>query len=443
MVFPRSILIFILVSTLVLSLPAHTADLQRANELIEAGRAGEAFDLLFADIEAEAGTVEYDLLLGIAALESNHPTQAVFAFERVLVADPDNVRARLELARAYYEMGENEAAREEFTQTRARELPSGVDETIEEYLTAIDARLTAEDRLFRFFLEGQLGYDTNVNSATDTSQVALPAFGNLVFTLDDTSSELDSGFYRIRGGGSFSTRVGERDNLLAFGSAELNFRDTWEQTDFSTATADAQLGLRYMADDQNALTASVLGQTYQISGETHRNQGGVNLQWLHRTTGNTQYSMFGQWVVQRFPGQPVRNVNQYSGGVGLVHIFNRTGDPLVYASAFVGADDEINNARDDIGRNFIGFRAGGKYTYREGIDLVGGINYQYAWYGADDPLFLETRKDHFFFARAGVDFYYREKLKITPEVQYMNNGSTLPINDFDRWQLLVTARYDF
>ena len=370
----RRHLLYIL--TLLISLPVYAADLAQADRLINEGKAGEAYELLLKDIETEAGKPEYDLLLGIAAMESRHPTQAVFAFERVLAVDPENVRARLELGRAYYEMNENEAAREEFNVTRTKELPADVDKTIEEYLTAIDTRLRAEKKIFRFFVEAQAGYDTNVNSATDTSQVALPAFGNLVFTLDQSARELESGFARIRGGAAFTTKFMNRDDLLVFGGAEAYYREAFNESDFSTAAGDAHVGLRYIVDDNNALNASIIGQNYQIDGATNRNQGGVNLQWLHTTGDNTQYSVFTQMVVQRYPGQNVRNVNQYSGGAGVVHIYNRPGDPLVFASAFVGTDEELNDLRPDIGRTFAGFRTGGKYGFREDPDLIGSGSYQ-------------------------------------------------------------------
>ena len=428
---------------LLFSTSVFAVDLQQANRLIDQGKAGEAYDMLFKEIETEAGNPQYDLVLGIAAIESRHPTQAVFAFERVLAVDPNNNRARLELARAYYEMNENEAARDEFNVMKTKQLPAGVDKTIEQYLTNIDSRLNGKKKVFRFFVEAQGGYDTNVNSATDTSQVALPAFGNLVFTLDQTARELDSGFFRIRGGASFSTKFMHRDNLLVYGAAQAYYRDAFDQTDFSTAAGDANLGLRYIVDDDNAMTASVLGGIYRVGDKPNRNQGGVNLQWLHTVRKNTQYSVFAQGVAQRFPGQSVRNVNQYSGGVGVVHIYNRKGDPLVYASAFIGADVQLNSSRPDIGRTFGGIRVGGKYTLRKDLDLVGGLSYQYSGYGAADPLFSKTRKDHFVFVRAGVDYKYRDNLKISPEIQYIRNASTLPINDFSRWQLFVSARYDF
>lgn len=40
--------------------------------------------MLFAQHEQHPGTPDFDLLPGIAALDSGHPSQAFFAFERVL-----------------------------------------------------------------------------------------------------------------------------------------------------------------------------------------------------------------------------------------------------------------------------------------------------------------------------------------------------------------------
>src|SRR5690606_18806842 len=93
-----------------------------------------------------------------------------------------------------------------------------------------------------------------------------------------------------------------------------------------------------------------------------RDQGGFSAQWLHAMSDRTQFSLFGQAAVQRFPDQHVRDVNQYVGGAGLVHVLKRQGDPVVYLSAFGGTDDERFDANPHIGRWFAGARAGGQYN---------------------------------------------------------------------------------
>ncbi|MEX2353164.1 MAG: tetratricopeptide repeat protein [Gammaproteobacteria bacterium] len=415
-----------------------------AQTLVDQGRHDDAFNLLIADIEESAGTPEYDLLLGIAALESGRPTQAVFAFERVLAVEPGNTRARLELARAYYEMGENEAAREEFSYAGTQQVPQSVRQTIEEYLTSIDSRLSRGDSrsYFDMYLQARGGYDSNVNSATDSSTVALPAFGNLEFTLDESARELDSWYSNFQGGLSFSQAVGTQSPLSVFGAASLFYRPTYNESDFDTGAGNAQLGLRYTRD-RNSFLVSLQGQKYYIDGDVNRNQAGVNLQWLHTAGERTQYSVFVQGLGQRFPEQTVRNVNQFMGGLGIVHLLQGKGNPVVYASAFVGTDHELLDTRPDFGRNFYGLRAGGEYSIREDLKLVGGLSYQHSRYGGDDPLFQETRNDHFVFLRSAVEYSYAENWVITPELRYMLNDSSLPINEFDRWQVMATVRYNF
>jgi len=435
----------VLVISVLLSVPVAADELiDRAQALVDQNRPADAFNLLITEIEQRAGSPDYDLLLGIAALESGQPTQAVFAFERVLVIEPDNTRARLELARAYYEMGENEASREEFTYARSQQVPQSVQQTIEEYLTAIDTRLrrgTQQSRL-NFYLQIRGGYDSNVNSATDASTVALPAFGNLEFTLDESARKLDSWYSNIEGGMSFLQPVSNQSPLAVFGGASMFYRPTYNENDFDTAAGNAQLGLRYTAG-KNSFLASLQGQKYYIDYDVNRNQAGVNLQWLHTAGERTQYSVFIQGLGQRFPNQTVRNVNQYMGGVGVVRLLQGNGNPVVYASAFIGTDHELIDTRPDFGRNFYGLRTGGEYSIREDLKLIASASYQYSRYGGDDPLFQEIRRDHFIFLRGGLEYRYGDNWVVTPELRYLVNDSSLPINEFDRWQAMATVRFNF
>lgn len=429
--------------TLCLFTSVHADDLlARAQRLIDEKKSGEAFELLHAQVERRAGTPDYDLLLGIAALDSGKPTQAVFALERVLVVDPGNARARAELGRAYFEMGENEAARQEFTETRRQILPPSITRAVDEYLTAIEARFATARRRIDVFIEAAAGYDSNVNSAADQSTVAVPAFGNLIFTLDDSGREQDSGFFELGAGMLFSSPFLNRSDLRIFGSADLHERVTVHEQDFRTRIANGLVGLR-LTRDRNAFLVSLLGQHFALDGDRNREQGGAQVQWLHAYSDRTQFSLFGQFAAQRFPEQTVRHVNQYSGGAGFVHVMDRAGDPIVYASAFAGSDDELRDSRPDIGRWFAGLRVGGQYTWDEKITLLGNVSYQYSRYGADDPLFLERRRDDFVFVRAGLNYALNKNWSVRPEVQYSMNDSTLPINDFDRWQTFITVRNQF
>jgi len=424
--------------------PAARADelLDRAQHLLDQGKAVEAYQLLDNVSSQRAGTPDYDLLLGIAALDAGEPTRAVFALERVLAVEPDNARARAELARAYYIAGENEAAKQEFTSIKKDSVPAPVARTIDKYLSLIEGRLAATGTRVNVFVQAAGGYDSNVNSATDSSTIAIPAFGNLVFTLDQSGRKLHSSIFSLGTGVSFSTPLQGRENLRIVGGINLNERIAYDRTDFSTRVLNAQTGLRYTLGKE-AFVVSLQGQKYYLGGNTYRDLGGAGVQWLHNFSRRTQLSLFGQAALQRFPSQRTRNVNQYSGGAGLVHAFAVSGEPVIFASAFAGKDVELRGGRPDLGRNFLGLRGGGQYTLAKDLTLVGNITYQYSRYGGDDPLFLKRRRDHFLFARAGLEYQLDENWSLRPEIQFSRNHSNLAINKFDRWQAFITIRNQF
>ncbi len=434
--------VVLLIFSLWLSLVQADELLRKAEQLINQQQSAKAFELLFAQYEQHAGSPKFDLLLGIAALNAGKPTQSVFALERVLAVEPQNTRARAELARAYYEMGENEAAREEFHTLRDKDLPDTLAGTIDKYLSSIDARLGADRTRISNYINATLGYDSNANSATDTSVVAIPAFGDLQFTLDNSGREIDSGFFSLGAGTFFSTPFMNRDALRLYGGINLNERITYNESDFRTRTLNAQIGLRYTRG-KNAFLGSLSGQKYYLGGEENRDLGGVNLQWLYAASERTQYSVFTSFAAQRFPNQRVRNLNQITAGVGIVHALARAGEPIVYASLSGGTDREQRDSRPDIGRQFLNLRVGGQYTLSEKTTLYGSASYQYSNYGGEDPLFLRERNDDFFLLRAGFVYALVKGWTIRPEVQYSNNNSNIIISDFDRWQTFVTVRNQF
>ncbi|MCP4683313.1 MAG: tetratricopeptide repeat protein, partial [Desulfobacterales bacterium] len=88
--------------------------IKKAEALIFKGNAEEAYELL-APLESElAGSVDFDYLFGVAALDSGNPAKATLAFERVLLRKPNFAGARLDMGRAYFAMGNYIMAQKEF-----------------------------------------------------------------------------------------------------------------------------------------------------------------------------------------------------------------------------------------------------------------------------------------------------------------------------------------
>ena len=141
--------------------PAANETLDEAHSLIQRKQFGQAYALLQPLADARAGNPEFDYLLGIAALDAGHLTEAIFALERVLSIEPDNAAARAELARAHLNLGELEQAKYEFENVKRQDLPDSVERTIDDYLAAIATESSRNRTIYDIFLQTGLGYDDN------------------------------------------------------------------------------------------------------------------------------------------------------------------------------------------------------------------------------------------------------------------------------------------
>ncbi len=442
MAFTKSI-VCILLAGCVYALPlivnAQDGLLAEAQGLLAEGQGEEAYALLLPELERRAGEPDYDYLFGLAALEVGEPTEAVFAFERVLLVQPDHLQARAELARAYYLMGESGAARREFETVKQEDVPPQVKETINRYLAAMDYPHDPKRARLNVYLEFGGGYDSNVNSAATTSQVLIPATGQ-VFLLFPFGQEQDSGIGSIEGGFRFAHPL--RSNLNLYGGANAKWRQAFDATAFDQAIGNGLLGL-HLVHGANEYRLAVLGQSFLIDGDSNRNLGGVNAQWQRNLNAQNQITLYGQAAALRYPNQHIRDANQYAGGLAWAHAFDVAGQPVALLSIFGGTEDNKTSSRPDIGRDFVGARLGGQYSINNRTTAFGAVTYQYSRYGGVDPIFMQRRTDDFVTAALGLRYSIDKHWSIRPEIGYTNNDSTLAINEFDRWQAMVFLRSDF
>jgi len=428
----------ILTSTYIIA-SEHLAD---AKQLIKEGKSEQAYALLLETFDRDAGNPDYDYLFGLAAMDAGHPTEAVFAFERVLDTNPDHAEARIELARAYFQLNEYQAAQQEFETVR-EDAPVAVQSTIDKFLGAIKYASAPAQKHFEAFIQAGIGYDSNVNGATDSSSVLLPGFGNILVTLDDSGVKKDSSVVRLDTGLYFEEPVNNDTSL--YGRAYLNGRAPLEEGQFSTETIGGTVGmLRFIGNNQVRL--GVTGQKYFVDERTNFNMGGVQGIWQHLIDSNTRVSFIGKYAAIRYPSQDVRDVNQASAGVSITKAIVKKGDPVLFASLSGGNEDERDDDRPDMGRNYYGISTGGLYTLKPGVTAIAGLGYQHSRYGAKDPLFATTRDDDLFSASAGMIIDLQDNWDswdIRPVIQYTNNDSTIPINDYSRWQAYVNVRRTF
>jgi outer membrane protein len=429
---------FLALAFALLSAYAH-ADVvtDQAAAMLKRGAAKAAYDLLLPLEPQRAGDPQYDYLLGIAALDAGDPERAVFALERVLALQPDNALARAEIARAYYAMGEREAARREFEAVRRFPIPEQAKATVDRFLSAIAA---AEGTRVDGFIELSGGYDTNIASATASSTIAIPGLGGAAFTLDPTLTERGDQFFGVAGGVNFTRKLSQPWSLL--GGIAATLRRNMDTTTFSTDTVDGNLGVRY-ARGLDAFTLGVQAQYFGVDAARYREAKGGIAQWQHAFDERTQLSLFGQYAQLRYATQPVRDADRGIVGVAFAHAFSGVYSPAIFASLYGGEEKARDAAYPHLGHTPVGVRAGGQLRLGGGWSTFGSASYEQRKYGGTEPLFLVKREDEQVDLIAGLSYLWRPGTTLLAQVAYTDNRSNVPLNDFDRTVSSVALRFNF
>ena len=356
----------------VLITPGVFADavLDEATELIGRGQAGAAFALL-APLEPErSGDPEFDYLLGIAALETGQGTRAVFALERVLAVEPMHDLARAEIARAYFLLGERETARREFETVRqSATAPAEALQTIDRYVDLLDRARppTKPGTTISGYVEASLGYDSNINSATDKKQLVFPVVGPAPIPLDGPLRNLrekENGFAKLSAGVNAAYAFNERWQLIG-GAGGFN---RLTEAPFSTRDIYGYAGVS-MDWNRHRFTVAGTAENFAIDAHTLRNVYGGYGTWTYDINDrsrvnlsvqgtNLQYKNLGFFVAGSRISD-ARNVDRYVFSVGYDRALRGSTAPLIYTSLYGGMENENNNLFPQHGHDLIGGRISG------------------------------------------------------------------------------------
>lgn len=435
----------VMLTNIPLAFAVQDATLMSASALLKANDAKGAYNIL-EPLEADrSGDVDFDYLFGIAAVDSGNVTRGVFALERVLATQPDNAEARAEIAKAYYMLGENDTAKTEFESVLQQNPPEGAKATINKFLSAIDKNLGLATR-YAAYLDFSIGHDSNINSATGASSVALPAFGGIIVQLAGGAQQAGANYFNVSGGASFQYPFSKGWSLFGSvnGASKVNSGDK-SNTAFDTDSLDFNVGGQYKLGP-DAYTLAYQDSSYYV-GNTDNNKFrrafGVNGQWQHDLDQVNQVSLYFQAGRLEYPGQNVRDSNRYLGGVGWGHAFAGDKSPVIFASVYGGVEDVLASNVDNLGDHFIGVRAGGQIVYNPKVVLFANASYENREYGGPDPLFLSTRSDDQYDFALGLRYLPGYSWTIKPQFSYTKNDSNIALYAYDRYLFSISFRHDF
>jgi tetratricopeptide (TPR) repeat protein len=387
-----------------------------------------------------SGDVRFDYLLGVSALDSGHPDKATMVFERVLAVDPNFAGARLDMARAYFHLGDLDRAKTEFDAVMKQDPPQAARLTIGKYLSAIESAKKAKNNRYSAYVEGVIGRDSNVNNSTSQSEVAVPALGNLVFTLSPTNLKTPDNYYSVAAGGEVN--LGVTDSWGGYGGVDLRKRGNRSLTSFDASSVDTRAGIFLNSGNEIFRLGATLGK-YTLAETAYRDAIGLAGDWRHNFNKDNQLNVFGQYSRNRFSQSEMQlnDFNQTVIGTGILHILT-DGKTALFGSFNLGNEHALHD-RADGDKTGYGLRVGGQTSIHESIDTYANVGYQIGRYNKENIAFLATRIDQQFDITLGGNWHWTKLWTMRPQISYSKNNSTIQIYGFDRFDASITVRRDF
>ena len=225
------------------------ADLQLARNLLATGRFEESLRVLQSYNYTKEQSHQFLFLMGLASVELSLRTtdeqvkqdllvQAVAAFREILVDQPELVRVRLELARAFFLQNKDTLAKEHFESVLAGNPPEAVQANIKGFLEAMHSR-----RRFRGSLSFQMVRETNINSGTTDKTIW---FNSLPFQRSGADPKAEFGLV-IRGQGNYRHPVSDTvDHITVIGFSRTEFPGS----DFDRNVLDFHTGPEYRLSER-------------------------------------------------------------------------------------------------------------------------------------------------------------------------------------------------
>lgn len=401
--------------------------------------AAGAYALLADAEDKRAGDARFDYLLGVAALDAGHVTRAIFALERVVQQQPDNMLARAELGRAYLAAGDADAAREQWRVVRHADLPPNAAAAIDRVLGVADQVAPSTQPRLSGYLELGVGYDSNVNSATNQGEFAIPAFGGILFqTAPENRRQHDQVAHAAAGAG-VEKALSPAWQLVA--AANVHATADRVVHDMDTVFFDATAGLRHTAGTQSQLLA-LQNNTAWVGGSRYRTASGLAGQWQAQLDAASQASLFAQWSRQAYDRQAERDTDRLLLGVGGARQFGGAG-PLAYGSAYAVQERARATGFDNFGHRGAGLRLGGEQRLSAALAGFGEWQYEQRRYGGTEPFFDMARRDVQHDFTAGLRGSASARWQWVAQARHARVASNVVLYGYTRNVFQITAHRSF
>ena len=282
--------------------PSVTTDYAKASALHRDGRYDEGFrDILCPLSESYPRDTNIRFLFGLSAIKVSRLAQtseaqqqalldeAIAALHVILVDQPELVRVRLELARAFFYKEEDTLSRGHFERVLAGDVPKAVKANGQRFLTQLRAR-----RRWTMYMGAALLPDNNLGSGSEDEVIYINFGGiDLPFRRNNADNLTDlRGRNLAVGGGEYQHPIGDRLRLRA--GADLS-RKEYSGREFDDFNLSVHAGLRWLLDRRTEASVLASARRRWASTSIDHDAVGGRIEARHRLTPRVTANAQASW----------------------------------------------------------------------------------------------------------------------------------------------------
>lgn len=279
----RGCFVFVILSSFmpVWASAADSASLiKQAQAALQQNNAQQAYNTLSSGELEFAGDPDFDYWFGLSAVRAGEAGRASFALERVVIQEPGHAGARLELATAYLQLGQRDAASEQLDKLEAMNPPPEAQKRID----ALNAELNRqhaknEPRRNGGYVGVEIGDDSNVGTWPE----------GLEFFPGATLDAVNSLFYNVKGGYWHRFELAPDQVVTVSGNLLLRRNDEDEAEQFNQDYLGGMAEWVKDVDGESELAASVELSGLNLDGESYYKSYGAGTQWRQSVSEHARF----------------------------------------------------------------------------------------------------------------------------------------------------------
>jgi tetratricopeptide (TPR) repeat protein len=402
--------------------------LGEAMMLLNEKRFKEAYEKFYVLFLKDSENSRINFYMGLSATGAKLFDEAVSSFERVLIVEPNHVRARLELARALFYLRMYEEAEREFRRVlESGETPEEVAANIDKFLDAIED--TKIRNHFSSAVMAGVQYDTNVNNGIgqnnyvidpDVLEGGVPGEDPIGDMIHQEMASLNHIYDFGRLGDYFM-----QNSFTVFGQ---NYVDTVENNIlyYSLATG---LGNR---QESYSFGAKIHYDAIQIDAKDVLSLTGAEIAFS-MPVSNTVIGDVKLKSQQKTFAEDSNNDSAFQElSLGMKKSVTGTKD-LIIASVLYSTERAKDSAAID--RDIVGLKGGYTWVYNDRHSFNGTLGYKIFSYpeaSLDENLEMTARADNQLNLSVGNTYKYSKQTMINGSVSYVDNTSSHAPYDYNK-----------